>query len=223
MKKIWLFLSIVFVLNAQNPKLYSALGNVIYNNAPKISMLRSLDVYTNYKSKISQYIVDVTKTKTRGFALENSEDPLEGKAYLETLRALSKRNDFFVRSVDTNFHNALKNGNSKLFITLVNSGLLNTKKYKKEILQYYFKHTNELNTTGVIQNYLDEDAKLRAMREAQRKRYKTKKQKELERIQYLREKDKQEQEKLEKELDEKLRKKKLEIREYQQEELSKTI
>ena len=223
MKKIWVFLFLTLFLYAQNPKIYRALGDVIYTNAPKIGMLTTLDAFQVYKSDIAQYILDVTKAKTYGFALENGDHAYNKQMYLNKLRELSKRNDFFLRNVDRIFQNSLKNQNTKLFSALVNSGLINTQKYKKVILEYYFQHADTLKPTGIIKKYLEEDAALRAKREAQRKRYKSKKQRERERIEYLREKDRREQEQLERELDEKLRKKKLEIREYQKKELSKTI
>jgi hypothetical protein len=100
---------------------------------------------------------------------------------------------------------------------------LDTQRYKKEILDFYFDHVGEMQTTGLIQSYLDEDAKLRKKREAQRKRYLSKKQRELERIKRIRQKDKLEQERLEQQLQKELMQKKKEIQEYQKKELSKTI
>jgi len=224
MKNIILFIFVFLVaLYAENPKVYSALGDVIYNNAPNIEKLASIKEFSSFKPKIEKYIDDVNKTKKIGFDLELGYQVVDKKAYLDTLRRLSKTNDFFIREVDIKFRNALRTENSKLFDKMINSSLLNTQKYKSDIIEYYFNHSNELNTTGLIQHYLDEDAALKAKQEAQRKRYKTKRQRELERIKYLREKDKLEQEKLEKQLEKKLKEKKLEIREYQEKELSKTI
>jgi hypothetical protein len=224
MKNIILFIFVFLVaLYAENPKVYSALGDVIYNNAHNIEKLASIKEFSSFKPKIEKYIDDVNKTKKIGFDLELGYQVVDKKAYLDTLRRLSKTNDFFIREVDIKFRNALRTENSKLFDKMINSSLLNTQKYKSDIIEYYFNHSNELNTTGLIQHYLDEDAALKAKQEAQRKRYKTKRQRELERIKYLREKDKLEQEKLEKQLEKKLKEKKLEIREYQEKELSKTI
>lgn len=223
MYKILLFLLLPLLVFAQNPKVYSALGDVIYDNVQDIAKLAKIDEYKIYSAKIKKYVNAVVLTKRMGFSIENEELGVDKKAYLNRLRELSKDNDFFLRLVDRSFKESLKNQNSLLFYSVINSGLLNTQKYKKDIIDYYFKHSDEMNTTGLIQQYLDEDAKLKAKREAQKRRYKSKKQRELERIRRIRQKDKEQQERLEKELDEKLRKEKEKIREYQKEELSKTI
>ena len=224
MNKIFaLFIVLMGVLYAQNPKIYAALGDIIYNNLPKIEKLQNIPEFSPYKDDIQKYVRDVTQTKKMGFAIQNGDKLIDRREYLNKLRTLSKKNDFFTRAVDIGFQTALKKENSTLFHQMINSGLLHTKKYKQKIINYYFNHSDELNTTGLIQKYLDEDARLKAKQESQKKHYKTKRERELERIRRIRLKDKLQQQKLEKELEEKLRKKKLEIREYQEKELSKTI
>ena len=210
-------------LFAENPHVYSALGDLIYNNVPAIEALTKLPTFSIYKEKIQDYTKKVAKTKKDGFAVELGYKNADSKRYLNALRELSKVNDFFVREVNLQFKDALKQENTTLFVALVGNPLLDTQKYKQDIIKYYFTHKDSIQPTGIIQKYLEEDAALKARQEAQRKRYKSKRQRELERIRYLREKDKEAQEKLEKELDEKLKRKKQEIREYQEKELSKTI
>jgi len=224
MNKIFALLFVVIsFLYAQNPKIYAALGDIIYNNVDKIDKLQIVPEFSAYQNDIQNYVKKVQETKKMGFAIENGDKTIDRKEYLNRLRKLSQKNDFFTRAVDVSFKTSLENQNSALFDNMINSGLLQTQKYKKDIIDYYFKHSDELNTTGLIQKYLDEDARLRAKQKAQKKHYKTKRERELERIRRIRLKDKLEQEKLERELEEKLRKKKLEIREYQKKELSKTI
>jgi hypothetical protein len=220
-----LFLSLVLALTlfAQNPRVYSALGDVLYDSLDNIEKLQLIDEYKVYRQKIDRYAKRVRAAKKVGFAIENGDETVTPKGYLRTLRELAKEHDFFTREVEASFHEAIRTKNSKLFHAIINSGLLDTDRYKKEIIGYYFEHSDELQTQGLIQKYLDEDAKLRAKKEAQKKHYKTKKQREKERIERLRRRDKLEQERLEKELQEKLLKKKQEIREYQEKELSKTI
>ena len=223
MYKLFLLSFFAIVLFAQNPKVYSALGDVIYDNVDNIAKLSKIDEYKIYKQKIQKYVNQVKLTKMMGFSLENGDKSINPKEYLDKLRKLSAENDFFVRSVDASFHEALERNNSALFYQIINSGLLNTQRYKKSIIDYYFQHSQEISTEGLIQKYLDEDAKLKAKREAQKRRYKSRKELERERIRRIRERDKKAQEALEKKLDEKLKKKKEQIREYQKEELSKTI
>ena len=222
MYKIILSMLLLFVaLEAKNPYPFAALGDVIYDNADKVAKLQNIKEFSIYDVKIKQYLRDVKKAKEEGFALETGKVK-DKKAYLNKLRALAKEYDFFRRSVEASFKKAIKDANVKLVEQLINSGLLDTDRYKKEILDFYFDHVGEMSTDGLIQSYLDEDAKLRKKREAQRKRYLSKKQRELERIKRIRQKDQLEQERLEQKLQQELIQKKKEIQEYQKRELSKT-
>ena len=211
------------LLFAQNPIAYAALGDVIYDNVDKIENLKNIDEYQIYDEKIDTYVENVKEAKEEGFALENGSDSVTKQAYLNKLRALAKTNDFFVRSVASSYDAAKKQEDSRRFSQLINSSLLDVSERKKEIVDYYFAHAQDMNTTGLIQSYLDADAKLRAKKEAQQKRYKSKKEREAERIRQIRENDRRTKEKLENKLQKELKEKKLEIREYQKEELNKTI
>jgi hypothetical protein len=219
---IVLFLLTTLLL-AKNPTAFAALGDVIFNNVNKIENLKGIDEYKIYNDQIDTYVKDVTKAKKDGFALVEHRGNITRKGYLEELRKLVKTNDFFVRSVKDFYELSKKDQNSKLFSEMINTGLMDTKERKKEILDYYFAHQHDMNSTGVIKSFLDEDARLKARREAERRRYKTKKQREAERMKEIRENDKKHNEEIEKKLQEELQKKKEEIREYQKEELSKTI
>ncbi|WP_457749278.1 hypothetical protein [Sulfurimonas sp.] len=222
MYKLFLLLVLSIALYAQNPKAFSALGDTIYNNVQKIQKLENIDEYEVYKKKIKQYVTEVKKIKKEGFALDErvSKNKMH---YLNKLRELSKVNDFFVRSVKRNLDLAIENENSKLFSQLINTGLLDEKKSKNKIIDYYFAHTNDVNVTGIIQNYLENDKKLRAKKEYKKNIRNAKRLRELEKIKRIRRNDKLQQEKLEKQLNQEVQKRKLQIREEQKKELSKTI
>jgi hypothetical protein len=223
MYKIFIVFLLTTLLFAQNPSPFSALGDLIYDNVDKIENLKNIKEYSVYEKEIDSYVADVKKVKKAGFALEKKRADADAKAYLKRLRELAKRYDFFLHTIQVSYENAKREQNSRLFSEIINSGLFDTKEHKKEIIDYYFEHQEDMNATGLIQSYLDEDAKLRAKKEAQQRRIKSKRQKELERIRYIREHDRIEKERLEKRLEEELNKKKREIREYQKKELSKTI
>jgi len=223
MRKFLLYFLLLSTLFAKNPIAFAALGDVLYNNADKIKNLKNIDEYKSYRVSIDKYLHDLQEAKIEGFSIRPDSSESLKKNYLNKLRSLVKMNDFFVHSV-YNFYNVAKEEqNSRLFSQIINTGLINTDERKKEIIDYYFAHAKDMNTTGLIQSYLDEDAKLRAKKEAQRKRYKTKKEREAERIREIRERDRIENERLEKKLQQELQQKKEQIREYQQEELKKTI
>ncbi|QOP42774.1 hypothetical protein FJR45_01935 [Sulfurimonas sediminis] len=222
MHKILFLLILTTLLAAQNPKAFSALGDIVYNNIDKIQKLTNIDEYAPYEKKIQEYAAAVKKLKKEGFSLD--EGVVKDKMhYLNRLRELSRTNDFFVRSVKRNLDLAIENENSKLFTKLANSGLIDEKRSKNKILDYYFAHSDDVNTTGIIQKYLDEDKKLQAKKERKKSLLQRKKERELEKIQRIRKKDKLEQKKLEEQLNKEVQKKKLQIREEQKKELSKTI
>ncbi|QSZ40881.1 hypothetical protein GJV85_01715 [Sulfurimonas aquatica] len=219
MYKIIILTILVTLLNAQNPKPYSALGDVIYDNVQKIDSLKKIKYYKVYIKDIKAYVKDVKKTKKIGFEIESGKSKNSNKEYLNKLRELSKRNDYFMRSAVTSYDNAVKNQDSTLFAQLINSGLIDTQSRKQEIIDYYFLHSEDINIEGVIQEFLDEDAKLKAKKEAEQKRYKTKKQREAAKIKRIRENDRAAQERLERELELELSRKKMKIREDQKLEL----
>lgn len=220
MRNILIITLLALFLNAFNPKAYAVLGDVIYNNVEKIENLANIKEYSLYKDEIIKYAQEVSQTKEKGFLVESSSDKNLKKEYLTTLRKLSKQNDFFVRSVQSNYSNSIKNENSLLFSQMINSGLMDTQKNRKEIIGYYLRHSDDINTSGVIQTYLDEDAKLQAKRDAIAAKHKTKKMREKEKIERIRANDLEAQRKLEAKLQKEVTQKKLEIRENQKKELN---
>ena len=220
MYKILLLTILVSFLNAANPKPYAVLGDVIYDNAQNIQKLVNLEAYIAQKDMIVKYLDEVENVKNDGYALETSNDNASKRPYLNKLRELSKKNDRFNRSVKANYKISIKDENSPLFSQMINSGIIDTQKNKQEIIDYYFAHSEDINASGVIQTYLDEDAKLQALREAQRKKYKSKREREQEKIKRIRENDQIAQKKLEAQLQKELVQKKKEIRKVQREELS---
>jgi len=223
MKKKIIIITLLYTtfLLADNPIVYSALGDVIYNNVGKINNLKNISQYTTKINKIEKYVSSVEKIKKYGFAIERGEKTIDKMEYLNRLRKLSKTNDYFVRSAKNNFKHALSKEDSLLFSKIINSGLVDTRKYKEKIINYYFEHAGDINASGVIQSYLDEDKALKAKKEVQVKFYQSKKMREEAKIRRIRQNDKEKQEALEKKLDDEVKAKKIQIREEQKSELFK--
>jgi len=221
MYKIILLLILTTILSANNPKAFSALGDVIYNNVDKINSLKKLSSYQLYSKDISKYVKDVQKTKQDGFDLDRRKKSVDKKVYLTKLRKLAIQNDYFLRTIYTNYELSMQENNFELFSKMINSGLINTKEHKNEIIDYYYLHKDDINASGVIEDFLEEDARLKALKEAQRKKYKSKKELEREKIERIRENDRKKQAQLEYELQKNLEKRKKEIRENQKKELAK--
>ena len=196
-----------------NPKAYSLLGDEIYDNAKNIEKLKQLKEYSQDQDKIDKYISKVNTTKEFGFGVDSGARSNVKFDYLKELREHKKVNDYFLRTTDKNFKSALKTQNNILFITMVNSSLVNTRAYKKQIMTYYKAHSEDINPEGVIQAFIDEDKK------RWKPRGKTKKQLHEEKVKRLRENAKRDQEALEKRLADEVKEKKIKIRQAQEREL----
>ena len=220
MYKFILILLFTISLNASNPKPYATLGDIIYNNAQKIEKLQFISSFQLEKNAINKYIKELKATRQYGFELEKKKANRNKNVYLNKLRKLSKTNDYYLRNAKTIYSKAMKEKDYKLFSEIVNSGLINLEENKKKIVNYYYKHTAYIKNEGIIKELVDEDIKRKAKRRALRRRYKTKKDLELEKIERIRKNDKLEKLKLEEELQKDLQKRKLEIRVNQEQELN---
>jgi len=219
MYKLILITLMTTFLSAHNPNSYAALGDVIYDNVSNIESLKQIDSYKLYSDDIDKYTCEVYEAKAQGYKLEKEATSQTKKEYLNRLRTLSKRNDYFLRSINKQYKESMKKDDFELFWQIINSGLINTQKNKKEIIDYYYKNKENINSTGVIDNFLEEDARLKARKDLQKKYYKSKKQLEAEKIKRIRDNDKAAHMRLEADLQKDLNLKKAEIRKIQRKEL----
>lgn len=221
MKALLLIFTFSLLLQAHNPKVYSALGDIIYDNVNKIDNLKSIKGYAPFSSKIDKYVKDVAALKKMGFNLESGDKSIDKNEYLSQLREFSKTNDFFVRSANSYLDSAIKSENSELFLKIVNNGLVDIKKHKEEIVSYYLSHVNEIDATGTIQTILNQNGLLKRQKEAKQQYYKRKQALQKEKIKRIRENDKAKQEALEKKLQDEFDKKKSDIKKYKEKELAR--
>lgn len=217
MKKIIILSLLATFVFAQAPNVYSSLGNEIYSSVKNMEKLKEISEFSHQKDKINKYIKDVKAAKKDGMAIDSGEKQTNKDSYLENLRELFERYTYFKRSASSSFKSSIKSENSRLFLAVVNSGLLDTKTHKAEILNYYKKHSNEINPSGIIEYFLSED---KAIKKRQKAYQTAKKGLESEKIKRLRAKDKLKEAAEIKRLDEELKQKKKEIREEQIKELS---
>jgi len=221
MKKVIVLFFLVTSLMAKNPSVYSALGDIIYDNAVKIEKLKTIVEYVPSSNVIDRYLDSVRKAKEDGFKIEAGDKSIDNRQYLMKLRKLSKTNDFFVRKVYKTYKMAIKNEDSWLLSEMINSGLMDTKKCKEEIIDYYMTHSDIMETKGVIQLYLDEAEKLKAEKQASKaKRNLTREEILNAKIRRLRENDKLKQDAIKKSLEKEVAQEKVKIRENQIKELS---
>ncbi|MCK9492703.1 MAG: hypothetical protein M0Q24_11535 [Sulfurimonas sp.] len=213
-----LLLLLLATLLCANPKIYSALGDVIYDNVQMIEELKKISEFREYESKIDEYVKRVYTAKEMGFSIEIGTQEIDKKEYLKTLRELSKINDMFFRQAQGMYTNSIEQKNTLLWSNIINSGLIDIQKYKDEILEFYFAHSEDIEEEGVIQKFLDEDEKLKEKNTKKKNTLLIKKERQEDKIKRIREKDKLKQEAIQKTLEDELIKKKTEIRNKQVEE-----
>ena len=172
MRKIILLAFVYISLFAQNPSIYSSLGDVIYDNVDNIKKLKKIKGYDSFTFKIDKYVKNVDDAKKLGYAIESGNRSKTNLEYLAKLRELSNINDYFFRSAYTRFEESIKNEDNDLFIDIVNTGLIDTKKHKNKIIGYYNLHSDDIDSSGVIQNIIDEE---NAKKSKKKSYYKTKK------------------------------------------------
>lgn len=198
-----------------NPKVFSVLGDVVYNNAPHIEKLTSISNFSNYKQMIELYVKDVKKAKKMGYDLESNSNASDKHWYLKKVRSLAKTNDIFSRKIIKLFQDSMVDKNNKLFEQTINSGLLDTDRYKSKILDYHYANFKDTNATGIVKKYLDKDKKLKEMLDES----KTKEQRQKEKIKRIRQNDIEKQAATQKRLENELLEKKDKIRQEQIEKM----
>ncbi|MDA7816963.1 hypothetical protein N9A28_02110 [Sulfurimonas sp.] len=208
---LFLFSTLIF---ANNPKVFSSLGDSIYNNVDAIDNLKNLTQFSYKKDKIQKYVSEVSALKELGFMIEANKEKNRVTEYLKKIRSFSEINQSYIRDVRINFKGAMKTDDNDLFMNLLESGLVDINMHKKEILNYYKKHNDLNDTLGIVSKVVIEEKKrLESVKSAS-------KNKNLSKIQRIRAKDKAKQDALKKSLEEEAIRKKIEIRNNQKQELS---
>lgn len=214
MKYIIFYLSLSLLLFASNPSIYSSLGDKIYNDVDNIMKLKEVAHFSKYEEDLVSYRLNVLKLKEDGFALDKKSSSLSKEMYLNSLRVLEKRYTLYTKEVDRVLKIAMQDGDSHTFNTLIATNLVDLEENRAEVLNFTKKHEGEVIITPSINKIIevDEREKLKAIDLKQNI--------EKERVQRIRESSKRKEALLEKELQEESEKKKLEIRNKQEEALS---
>jgi hypothetical protein len=200
--KLLFFISILFFfLYANNPNVYPTLSSKIYNSLPKIKRLTTYPEFYPLTESIVTYIKDVEETKQMGFAIDSGKSKAK-KEYLHKLRKLSKKYDFFKRSAEELLNRSIENKDYDLFVRIVDSGLIDMKRNKEKILTFYKENSISIIPFGKLAEMVQEHTTTPKSQEAlQKERLKKQKEKALEQ---LRENDRKQQFKIQKELEQQL-------------------
>ncbi len=216
MKTIIILLLLGVALFADNPKTYSLLGDVIYNNADNFNKLKNKNLYNLEKENIENYIVKVNKVKEYGFLVDDNLKKATKAKYLKKLRVIQKLNDKHIAKVHKHFLLAMKNGESIFFSQLLNSELVDINRYEKEIRSYYYTHKDAVALSSKLEEKFNKDGQAMKSQRVKESKYLEDKA----RINRIQANDKAKQEKIERDLEAEAKRKKREIQEYQKRELS---
>jgi len=154
MKKYLLLLTFTLTLFAQNPKSFSALGDVIYDDVDKFKNLKSLASMQDSQASIDAYIASAETAKQMGFAVDAKEKSVDGKSYLSVLRKLSIERDAIVLSSRDRFKEAMSDEDGLTINGMVGFGVINAENYKTELIRYYETFAEDQNLSNIEPLYL---------------------------------------------------------------------
>ena len=202
-------------VSTANPKVYSALGDGVFDSVSKVEKLKQIGKYSSFVHKIDRYIAEVGKVKKLGYLLESGQKLDEKMNYLNMLRKLAKENDHYYKSAESILKSAIESQDSGLFLSIVNSGMIDTKKNGAKIISYYKQHSDEIDSAGIIQTLIDKNK----MKKNKKYTKKTKSLTNKAKVKRIREAAKYRKEALERKLADEVAKKKQKIKEEQEREL----
>lgn len=220
MLKLFLLFTISIFLFAQNPSVYSLLGDVIYNNLDDIDKLANIESFSKEKKNILNYVERSKKLKEKGFLIDSGDLVYNKMDYLNELRELSKYNDKFVNLANAKLTDAIENNDTDSFKKLIDLDIINKENIKNRIGDFVLTHENELNSTNYYSVYKEELEKEKIENERVKKiNDATLKKEKMSKIERIRDKDKKRQESLQKELEKVVEDKKKQIYKKQKDEL----
>jgi hypothetical protein len=168
MKKLLLALFISVSVYAQNPVIFAALGDVIYNDVDKFGKLGDLAAMRDFKPAIDDYISSANRSKKIGFAVDSNDGTGDAKAYLKELRSLSAKHDAIVLNARKRFAEAIQEQDSETMTGMIKIGIVDPKDYKNQLIQYYEDYSEDQNLSVIEPLYKDYKYKLACEENASR-------------------------------------------------------
>ncbi len=144
MLRLLLIITVSISIWADTPKLYSSLGDLIYDNMESISRLADIKVMSKHDESIARYIGNCKMAHKHGLAL-NIDDP-DAKAvknYLEELRALDKERIAFIQISDRLLSKSIEEDDLESYSELIKSGVTDIERDSDRIIDYYLRYRNE--------------------------------------------------------------------------------
>lgn len=221
MLKWFLFAAIAVLGLAENPKIYSGLGDLIYDDMESMSRLSDIKAMTKYNESIDTYLEKCQTVRQSGFDLEkNKPTPAETKAYLNRLRSLEKEHAYYLRMTNTALLQAIQTNDYETYSELIKSGLIDIETNSEDIVGFYLQNRNEHNVLAEVEDFMkyqEELKKRENQEEAQRQSlYRSYKQR---RINQINKRQAQKKAAITKSIDDERERTKLDVYKKQEEEL----
>lgn len=142
MLRLLLIITVTIFVWADTPKLYSSLGDRIYDDMESISRLGDIKVMSKYDESIARYIGNCKMARKHGLALDiESPDPKAVKRYLEELRALDRERTFFIQTSNRLLLKAIEQDDLESYSELIKSGLIDID--SDSVIDYYLRYRSE--------------------------------------------------------------------------------
>lgn len=124
-----------------NPKLYSGLGDTIYDAMPKVSELAEVQAVAKHRNNIEAFLTKCSSTKEKGFVLDKgTKDKKETQAYLERLRSLNSEYEFYVHTAEEALSRSIQDNDYGNFAALIRTGLIDIEDNSDRIVGFYELH-----------------------------------------------------------------------------------
>lgn len=221
MKKLALWIWFMTAALMANPVIYAGLGDIVYDNVPKIEALSEVGAMTNERPKIDQYLQMCADTKTAGYALDKGpRDEAKEHNYLVILRKLNAQYEYYVHVAHTALNNSMADNDYANFSGLIQTGLIDIDKNGDEIVAFYEGHKG-MGTLVEVEDYIEYQTKMKKLeKREQTQRHEVYKSYKQRRIEQVRERQEAKKEARLQEVNEEADRKKEELRRMQQEELN---
>ncbi len=155
MKLLLLTFLLLNTLYAQNPAIYASLGDKIYDNANGIDLLLQVETLEAHHKKIFEYMFTTSEAKKQGQMIsDHNPTAISPKEYLNTLRKLSKENDYYTRIARVAYKKAIADAKLKDIKLLLDSNLLENEKSLIELELFYEVNADKLDLS-IFMSYLN--------------------------------------------------------------------
>lgn len=187
-----LFMIFIFVtlfaqtnLDRYSPKIYSRLGDEIYESVKNIKKLQQISRANDLEVRMKRYLNGVQDAKKLAYKIESMNKIELAPEYLNRLRELYKEKEYFRKIAKYKLTESIQQDNKYKFISLINNGFIDANSYKSNIIVYYKRYGEEIISSKKVQDIVDQYNKSLRKKTYKKKSVKTKKKERIDRYRRL--------------------------------------